>query len=1322
MGHNNLYKKDLVEKLKPRTRRATNIEAMGIPDLLKTQVLAYTKFLYSKENDVDSLHTTIKNFFPLKNTTKTIVLEYVDYVLTTTKLSIDECILRRMSYDAALKINTRLTIFAKKTKKIIYTETQQIHFCDIPLMTGSGSFIINGTERVVISQLCRAPGAYFNKVENAENKTYTLKLIPAVGAWLEVSIDAEDIMRVRIDKKVKIPLTTLLIAFGISEPMLKTVLTTHVDILVKKKNEKTIFFWKFDKKELLNTSAIFSLRKNKTQIFKKYEIITKNHIKDLAENAIVYLNADDLLGNTIVKNVFCSQNKNLIIPEDTLITNSILDILCKTNVKNITISHNDKKFLRCVLNTMEKDTTITQEQALFKIYKVMKPGEPCTIKIAKKFFQDLLLHKNTYNLTETGRIKLNEKTKIKSFRNALTLEDFIALLSRLLKIKSYHDNKKNTQYFSNDAVLKEEVYLDEIDDIGNKKIKHVGDLVLSQFKLGLLRLKKPTKEKLITADISRLKPKNIISTNTISSLIDDFFCTSQLSQYMDQNNPLSTVTHKRRLSSVGPGGLTRDHANIESRDVHITTYGKICPIETPEGKNIGLVNSLALYVKVNKLGFLETPYKVVHNKKITKKIVYLTATQENKYRIAQADVRKKKNELTDTDVLCRNYGEFIRENVNNINLIDISAQQILSIATALIPFLEHNDANRALMGSNMQRQAIPLLIMEHPLVCTGLEKNVAKDSGSVLNIKENSYIHYTDATKIIVEHLRTNSKQRKQEINTYYLSKYKKSNQNTCINQKPTVYCGTYIGKNTTIADGPGTKHGELTLGKNILIAFIPWYGYNFEDSIVVSEKLVKDDALTTINIDEFTCIVKNTKLGAEKTTCSIPGVTADDIIKLDVTGIIIEGVYVQPGDILVGKVTPTEEKRQTPEERLLCAIFGEHAEKVHNTSLVASAGVYGTVSKVINLKRNCSDNTNTNIINETHDNIINIYRVTLQKALDNFLYYVEIMFKKLKLGYVETTPIEMLRTLYIKNIEKILINSIENTEKKFTTDIEKIKNKIEKNVTLTHGVLQTVTVYITTKRKLKPGDKLSGRHGNKGVVSTILPTEDMPYLPDGTPIDMVLNPLGIPSRMNVGQMLEVQLGWALKTINNTINDKNTTQERAEFLMQKLHKQKENNLSSIQTQTFKSSTQKKIKNLLKITNLPLTGRVRLVNGRTGELTKKKISVGYMYMLKLNHLADDKLHARSTGPYNIITQQPLGGKAHFGGQRFGEMEVWALEAYGAAYTLQEMVTVKADDLTGRTKMFKNIVDGNNKLEPTIPESFKVLLEEIRAIGLTLKLNA
>lgn len=1321
------------ENIKPNLLFAKKIDTISTPCLLKTQKLAYNNFLYSRKKE--NIQSVLNEVFPIKNTTKTVVLECTDYTLEPTKLNVAECVLRGVSYEASLKINTKLTVFTKKTKKIIYTDTQQIHLCDIPLMTKNGSFIINGTERVVISQLCRSPGAYYSKVDENIGESYALKIIPATGAWLEITIDQKNTTSVRIDKKKKIPLTTFLLALGVKQFNLVNMFTSHSKIFLRTGKKTKSIMWYIEKNTLKNTCAPFTVRVDRKPLFKKYDIVRNEHIKKISNNSVV-IQQKDLMGKVIVHDVYCEKTKKIIVPEGSVLTENILAILENNNVCTILVAHNDKSIVHNVLKTLEKDTTQTQEQALIKIHKIMRPGEPSSVKVAKKFFKDMLFNVNTYNLSNAGRVKINQKTNTNSNEKTLTLVDILTLLSNLFKIKSYHNNKQNNEYYNENTSTKEFFpVLDEIDNIGNKKIKHVGDLVLNQLRLGLLRIKKPTKEKLMSAETSKLRPKNVLTTTAVTVLMKDFFCTSQLSQFMDQNNPLSTVTHKRRVSSTGPGGLTRDRANIEARDVHITNYGKICPIETPEGKNIGLVHSLSIYAKLDKNGFLTTPYNTVVDRTITNNIKYLTAHMEQHHAITHCVVSKTCGKLIDDTVVCRLAGEFTTEHTKNISYIDVSTNQMLSVATALIPFLQHNDANRALMGSNMQRQSVPTITPEIPFVCTGLECVVARDSGSALYTNKDALVRYVDSSKVTLEFLQRNTHTAKRNslLKTYDLEKYKKSNQNTCINQKPIITRNTYLKKNTVFADGQATKNGTLALGKNILVAYLPWYGYNFEDSIVVSEKLVESDKLSTINVDTFTCLVKNTKLGLETITNDIPGATPADLRNLDITGIVKEGTHIIPGDILVGKVTPTEEKRQTPEERLLCAVFGERAEKVHNTSLVAPAGVYGVVTKVVSLSKDCFEKSN---------NFWTVEKLKKQKKNFSYLklqqhrilrcteYYMEITQKKIPLGFLKTTPIQSLRVPAYVNFLTTL--QLKNIILKYYVKTTLLYTQIEKTLTLPQGIVEAVTVFITTKRKLKPGDKLSGRHGNKGVVSSVVPTEDMPHLQNGKPIEMLLNPLSIPSRMNVGQLLEVQLGWAIKTLKDSTNYKRNKEEQSTFLLEKLftttkNKAIKNNkitnkeISTIVTPTFNGITEKTIKNILKLARLPKTGKTYLVDGTSGMQTREKVSVGYTYMLKLNHLADDKLHARSTGPYNIITQQPLGGKSHFGGQRFGEMEVWALEAYGAAYTLQEMITVKADDLTGRTKIFKNIVDGNHKTEPTLPESFKVLVEEIKALGLKITLN-
>jgi DNA-directed RNA polymerase subunit beta len=1221
-------------------------------------------------------------------------------------------------------------------------------------MTSNGTFIINGTERVVVSQLHRSPGVYFEhdkgKTHSSGKLLYSARIIPYRGSWLDFEFDSKECIYVRIDRKKKIPVTVLLKAmdFSVEKTLFEFFDTCNIDI------HGNYILLDLNKKQLLDETIYFDIKSPDDKLL----IAAGNKVKESHIRKIENLNIQKiklpinyLIGKTLAKDIVNINTGEIIAPSNFEINIELISILIRNKINNIEIIYtNELDIGPYISNTLRIDFTNHRLEALSELHKIMRPGEPSTKDAAESLFKKLFFEKDRYDLSDVGRMKFNARLKKNTFQGLGTLskQDILDVIKELIKIR---DGKSST---------------DDIDHLGNRRVRSVGEMIENQFKAGLLKLSKSIKEKLATVELSdNITPQDIINGKSIAASIKDFFTSSQLSQFMDQNNPLSEITHKRRVSALGPGGLTRERAGFEVRDVHITHYGRLCPIETPEGPNIGLINSLALYARINQYGFLETPYIKFFNGKATNEIKYISAKEEEKYVIAQsnADINDKQ-EIVLKSVPCRYKGEFSFFPPDEIQYMDVSPQQIVSVAAALIPFLEHDDANRALMGSNMQRQAVPTLISEKPLVGTGMEKVVSKDSGLNIIAKRNGVVYYVDASCIII-HTKNNGNEDagKIDIDVYNLIKYIRSNQNTCINQRPLVSAGDDIVNGDIIADGPATDMGELSLGQNLLIAFMPWNGYNFEDSIIISEKVVKEDRFTTIHIEEFTCISRDTKLGAEEISPDIPNVVESSLSNLDESGIVFIGAKVKPFDILVGKITPKNENQLTPEEKLLKAIFGEKASDVIDTSLRVPSSIYGTVINVrIFNKEGIEKDEKTltieeyiiNNIKNKLDNILKIKEHSIYKISENMLLNKidKTTGNQINKRYLYSIKLEEWFNIKTENIEinnklKYLQVKLKNIRNEHYIKLEEETKKVKRGDELSSGILKVIKIYVAIKRRIQPGDKMSGRHGNKGVISTIVPIEDMPYLSNGMPIDMILNPLGVPSRMNVGQVLETHLGWAGKKLGFQLskikkNTNNDTGAIRNFLNEVYNLHKCNNninfdlFSNDQIITLSDNLEKgipisspvfdgvleiEIKKLLKLSNLPEDGKSTLYDGRTGIRFKRRITIGYMYMMKLNHLVDDKMHSRSTGSYSLVTQQPLGGKAQFGGQRFGEMEVWALEAYGAAYTLQEMLTVKSDDVVGRTKLYKNIVDGNQEMETNMPESFNVLIKEIRSLGIDIELK-
>ncbi|HFL8794726.1 MAG TPA: DNA-directed RNA polymerase subunit beta [Candidatus Azosocius sp. HAIN] len=1351
------------EKKRIRANYSEYEEIIKIPPLLEIQIESYKKFLYSTFDNLDKkydnydLKSAFNSVFPIFSYTGFSSLEYIDYEFGKSEFDVDECRIKGLTYSIPIKIVIKVIIYDKdylleKVEK--NSKEQKVYICDIPLMTEKGTFVINGIERVIVSQLHRAPGVFFEhdkgKGHSSGKLLYSARIIPYRGSWLDIEFDIKDILFIRIDRKKKIPASILLKALGMTTENI-------LDIFVK----STIFYLKdgqfylqIDFEQLRGTISMFDIKLLDDVLVKMGRCISIKHLQKLQDNHIyeILVPNDYIIGKILSKNVF-DDNGNLIINSNTKITDEKLRIILAKNISVFyTIHTADIDNRSYISDTLSVDEVDSQLEALLEIYKVIRPGEPPNKESAERLFNNLFFNSSRYDLSSVGRMKFNLRVKNENIVNSSVLlkDDIILVFKLLILIK---DGKGE---------------IDDIDHLGNRRVKTVGEMTENHFRIGLIRMEKTIKEKLsLIEDIENGILQDIINASPLICSIKEFFASSQLSQFMDQNNPLSEITHKRRISALGPGGLTRERASFEVRDVHNTHYGRICPIETPEGPNIGLINSLAIYSRINNYGFLETPYRKIMNCYVIDEICYLSAIEEGNYVIAQANVLLDLNKkIKENLILCRNKGEFIYLPSEKVNYMDVSSKQIVSIAAALIPFLEHDDANRALMGSNMQRQAVPLICNEKPLVGTGMERVVAVDSGVTVIAKRGGKVNFVDAFRIVIRVNDFETFSGEIGVDIYNLIKYEKSNQNTCMNQKPIVYSGDIINKGDVLADGTSTDLGELSLGQNVLVAFLPWNGYNFEDSIIISEKLVENNKFTSIYIEELICIARDTKLGMEDITSDIPNVLSYSLRNLDDSGVIYVGANVKPGDILVGKITPKGEVQLTPEEKLLRAIFGEKASDVKDTSLKVPSGINGIVidvqifirdgvkkdSRYLSIKElefeKIKKNLNDELKVKINDIYERIYLLLLNKELNNFEIVTEVYLKFLSRDKWLNL---IFKDDFINNQLKVILEQLKDIYNQHNLNLSLKYTKICEYDDLAPGVLKIIKIFLAVKRRIQSGDKMSGRHGNKGVISKVVPVESMPYLYDGTPIDMILNPLGVPSRMNVGQVLEAHLGLAAKNLGiklcKLIENNSNRDEIINFLENIYNKSyldcynqakifdfknlssKEllvlvNNLKDgipMATPVFDGISEKKIKQLLKFSDIQESGQVVLYDGQTGRKFDRPVTIGYVYMLKLNHLVDDKLHARSTGSYSLITQQPLGGKAQFGGQRFGEMEVWALEAYGAAYTLQEMLTVKSDDIEGRTKIYKNIVDGKQDMEAGTPESFNVLIKEICALGLNIELE-
>ncbi len=1355
------------EKKRIRNNFGKSTEVLDVPYLLATQINSYAGFLQTgvtPEKRIDSgLHAAFSSVFPIESHSGYAVLEYVRYRLGEPTFDVRECQQRGATFAAPLRVLVRLVIYDKEAaanaKVVKDIREQEVYMGELPLMTDNGTFVINGTERVIVSQLHRSPGVFFDhdkgKTHSSGKLLFNARVIPYRGSWLDFEFDHKDCVFVRIDRRRKIPATILLRGLGYSnEDMINIFFETNKFTLSA---DKCLFH--IIPERMRGEIAAFDIKHNGEVLLEEGRRITAKHIREMNKASLseIEVPMEYLSGKILAHNIVDQETGELIAHVNDELTQPLIERCIESGITEInTLFVNDLDNGPYISNAMRIDTTANALEALVEIYRMMRPGEPPTKESAENLFQNLFFTDERYDLSTVGRMKFNRRLGREEVTGSGTLnkDDIIAVLKELIAIRNGNGN------------------VDDIDHLGNRRVRSVGEMIENQFRVGLVRVERAVKERLTLADSEGLMPQEIINAKPVSAAVKEFFGSSQLSQFMDQNNPLSQVTHKRRVSALGPGGLARERAGFEVRDVHATHYGRVCPIETPEGPNIGLINSLSVYARTNGYGFLETPYRKVINGLVTDEVDYLSAIEEGEFVIAQASVAVDENgKLVDGLVSCRHKDEFALAMSDTVQYMDVSSKQIVSVAASIIPFLEHDDANRALMGSNMQRQAVPTLRAEKPLVGTGMERTVAKDSGVTVVAARGGRIEAVDAARIVVRVNDTETETGAPGVDIYNLIKYTRSNQNTCINQKPLVKPGDLVNAGDIMADGPSTDLGELALGQNMLVAFMPWNGYNYEDSILVSERVVKEDRFTTIHIEEKTCVARDTKHSPEEITADIPNVSEEALSKLDESGIVYVGAEVKGGDILVGKVTPKGETQLTPEEKLLRAIFGEKAADVKDTSLRVPGSIEGTVIDVQVFTRDGVKKDKRALDIEQEE--IKRYRKDLDDQLkileeDIFARVARMLIGKvaqsgpsgLKAGteisqdyldglrHSEWLKIKMKDEDINLQLETVVLQ-IEQQRKDFDEKYEVKRKKITMGDDLAPGVLKMVKVYLAVKRRIQPGDKMAGRHGNKGVISMIRPIEDMPFTADGNPVDIVLNPLGVPSRMNVGQVLETHLGWAAKGLGIKIGkmlEAQYDQEKAKVTAIREYLDKIYNSSGrkedldsftdseilemaanlvsgvpMASPVFDGASEEEIRRMLKLADLPEHGQVTLYDGLTGEPFEREVTVGYMYMLKLNHLVDDKMHARSTGPYSLVTQQPLGGKAQFGGQRFGEMEVWALEAYGAAYTLQEMLTVKSDDVTGRTRMYKNIVDGDHKMEAGMPESFNVLIKEIRSLAVNIELE-
>jgi DNA-directed RNA polymerase subunit beta len=1357
--------------LRIRKTFAKNRQVIDIPNLIELQKRSYEDFL-QKDVDPDKretvgLNSVFKSVFPISDFNNTASLEFVSYALESPKYDVDECRQRGMTFAAPIKVTLRLIVFdvdeQAQTRSIRDVKEQEVYLGEIPLMTANGSFIINGTERVVVSQLHRSPGVFFDhdggKNHASGKLIYSARVIPYRGSWLDFEFDHKDLIYCRIDRRRKLPATVLLKALGYTTEELLQMYYEVESVFIEKED----YFRSLDLETLSGQRATSDIADPKTGevIVKKGRRVTKAAVKTMQDLKIKKfpISEEDLEGKVVAKAIADTKTGEVIAEANTDVTKEVLRKVRAAGIKEIKVVFFDGLVVGPYLrNTLLIDKVTTKEEAVMEIYKRLRPGEPPTGDAANVFFEGLFFVPEKYDLSRVGRLKINHKFNISveetpNEHTTLTKKDIVCVVRHLIDLK----NGKGQ--------------VDDIDHLGNRRVRSVGELLENQYRIGLVRMERAIRERMSLQDLETMMPHDLVNAKPVSAVVKEFFGASQLSQFMDQTNPLSEITHKRRLSALGPGGLTRDRAGFEVRDVHPTHYGRICPIETPEGPNIGLIASLSTYARINEYGFIETPYRKVSEGKLGSEINYYSALSEEGNYIAQANIALGGNntKITDQSITCRINGEYETVDREKVDLMDVSPNQLVSIAASLIPFLEHDDANRALMGSNMQRQAVPLLKTRAPLVGTGIEQLVARDSGTSVVASHDGVVDSVDASRIVIRRY-AKAGELGSNVDIYNLTKYQRSNQNTCINQKPIVQVGDKIKKSDIIADGPATEMGELALGQNILVAFMPWSGYNFEDSILINERLIKQDTFTSIHIEEFECIARDTKLGKEEITRDIPNVGEEALKDLDSSGIVRIGAEVKPGDILVGKVTPKGETQLSPEEKLLRAIFGEKAGDVRDTSLRVPSGVAGTIinAQVFSREGSDKDERMLTIMEEKLTKIqkdqsveINIIRnnaldklktVLVGQKTTGVLLSEDGSQKLLAKAQViteadlETIPFELLSYIPLSSelefqVTKVIDsarNQIDAVKMIFQEKIERLKKGDE----LPPGVIKMVKIYVAIKRKLQVGDKMAGRHGNKGVISKIVPAEDMPYTADGRPVDMVLNPLGVPSRMNIGQILECHLGWAAYGLGMQIQE-----HLAKWNPDAIRKELKAVYASPETDTiidsadekslkrmlmtlrggfhmaspvFDGASEVEIKKLLTHADLPTGGQTILFDGKSGEPFENKVTVGVMYMLKLHHLVEEKIHARSIGPYSLVSQQPLGGKAQFGGQRLGEMEVWAVEAYGAAYSLQEFLTVKSDDVAGRTRIYESIVKGENVLEPGLPESFNVLVKELQSLALNVEL--
>src|SRR5210317_760695 len=1368
------------EKKRIRKSFAKRERVLDVPYLLAMQLESYKAFLQQEvlpeERSNHGLQSTFNTLFPISSHSGNAKLDFVSYTLGKEVFDVKECQQRGLTFGVPLRVKVRLSIMDKEASQPTVKEVkeQEVYMGEMPLMTNNGSFVINGTERVIVSQLHRSPGVFFEhdkgKTHSSGKLLFSARIIPYRGSWLDLEFDPKDNLYFRIDRRRKMPVSTLLKALGLSN---EEILSTYYDFDHFEIRSKAIHF-ELVPARFRGEIAKFDIKDKKGNlIVSKDKRITVKHIRDIEKAGIrdIKVEPDFILGKKLAKALIDQETGEVIAETNAEITAELVEKIIEAGVTEFaTLYSNDLDHGDYISQTLAADEVPGQYEARVAIYRMMRPGEPPTEDSVKALFEGLFFSEERYDLSDVGRMKFNRRAFPKTF------DQYANWLKRFYENAGTKD-EKGALILSNEDILavigllvelrNGRGEIDDIDHLGNRRVRSVGEMTANQFRVGLIRVERAVRERLSMAEADELGPQDLINAKPVTAAIKEFFGSSQLSQFMDQNNPLSEITHKRRVSALGPGGLTRERAGFEVRDVHPTHYGRICPIETPEGPNIGLINSLSTYAKINKYGFIESPYKRVKDGVVQDKVEYLSAMEETKFTIAQANTKIDKNgKIIEELVSCRQNLNFLLSKPETIDYIDVSPKQLVSVAASLIPFLENDDANRALMGSNMMRQAVPLLKPESPLVGTGIESDVALDSGVTIVAKRDGVVDKIDGKRIVIK-VTEETDFTKSSVDIYNLQKFKRSNQNTCINQRPLVRVGDKVKSGDIIADGPSTRLGELALGKNMTVAFMPWQGYNFEDSILISERCVTDDVFTSVHIVEYEIMARDTKLGEEEITRDIPNVNEEALKNLDESGIVYIGAEVNAGDILVGKVTPKGDSASGPEEKLLRSIFGEKAIDVTDTSLRMSRGSSGTVVDVKVFNRHGI---------EKDERSITIERAEIDQVQQDKIVEEEILERSIKQRAIDllknkqankthksinaNTPIEseQLESLNLKDIWKLsfsdeqLNDNLLKLKKQFDNASEDIKERFEDKVLkikqgddLLPTVMKVVKVFVAVKRRLMPGDKMAGRHGNKGVVSRIVPVEDMPYMANGKPVDIVLNPLGVPSRMNVGQILETHLGWACSELGDQIksylkNFEKTSDdvkkklkdiygvEYYENVISKLNKKElfelVENISNgvpIATPVFDGASTDDIKDMLDLAKLPNSGQTTLWDGLTGEKFDRPVTVGIIYMLKLNHLVEDKIHARSTGPYSLVTQQPLGGKAQLGGQRFGEMEVWALEAYGASYTLQEILTVKSDDVAGRTKVYETIVKGNNNFESGVPESFNVLIKEIRALGLNIELN-